>query len=64
MTKKIVVDCCANCPLRELKNINDGKVNEHYTGKNWKHICTHPATDGMVLITTSVIHPDCPLENN
>ena len=57
MTKKIIVDSCEHCPLREY---------QQFLGDGFKHICTHtnPSTEGMILLDISILDPDCPLEEN
>ena len=55
MSKKIVVDSCKHCPLSEYRR---------FTVVENDYVCTHPTTDGMEILDTSIIHPDCPLEEN
>ena len=55
MSKKIVVDSCGHCPLSEYRR---------FTVVENDYICNHAATDGMEITDTSIIHPDCPLEEN
>ena len=56
MVKKIEVDSCEHCPLRD--NFHD------WDGHTWSNACRHPQTDGMKIGHIDIIHPDCPLKEN
>ena len=55
MSKKIVVDSCYHCPLRESYPLKEAIT---------VYVCRHAHTDGMEILDTSTIHPNCPLEEN
>ncbi len=53
MNKKITqIDSCEHCPL------------SHYNDTYITYICDHPDTEGMVIKDRSIIHPDCPLNDD
>ena len=60
--KKIVIDSCEHCPLKESETIPvlvDGRT-IYYT-------CRHAHTDGMDIndaVDSRIIHPECPLEGD
>ena len=56
MVKKIEVDSCEHCPLRENKH--------DWNGHTWLNVCRHAHTDGMKIGYIDIIHPDCPLKEN
>lgn len=61
-TKKIVIDSCEQCPLREHR-IFPLVIG----GKEVYDVCQHVFTYDMDItnaITLKVIHPDCSLEDN
>ena len=56
MSNKIIVDSCRFCPL---------KIIDHLLSSGTRvDICTHNMSKGMIIRNLSIIHPDCPLEEN
>lgn len=53
--KKIVMDRCRNCPLREER---------YSSNNNVYYICTHPGTDGWEIEHMDLIPIWCVLEDN